>query len=89
MRNYKEIIDKLELTKVSLVSVEEKDGYDILTIRGGLNGRGDFYRYIEQVTALIGELEFNTMWNIWLIDWINDCLDDLWTLRIGIANEHK
>lgn len=90
MRNYKEIIDKLKLTKVSLASVEEKDDYDILTLHGGLNGSGDFYRYLEQVIAIVSklELEFNTMWDIWLIDWINDCPDDRWVLRIGIRTKH-
>ena len=90
MRNYNKVIDSLNPDGVSLHSVEEKDDYDILTFYGGLNGRGDFYRYLDQVMSIISRLglEFNVMWDIWLIDWINDCLDDVWTLRVGIRNKH-
>ena len=86
MRNYSKVIDSLKPTGVSLHSIEEKDDYDILTFYGGLNGKGDFYRYLEQVTAIVAnlELKFNVGWDIWLIDWVNDCLDDVQVLRIGI-----
>lgn len=90
MRNYKELIDKLNLTKVTLTSVEEKDGYDILTLDGGLNGKGNFLKYIGQVVSIIWNLErqgLSEIKDIWLIDWINDCPDDVWTLRIGIRNK--
>lgn len=91
MRNYNKVIDSLKPAGVALHSVEEKDDYDILTFYGGLNGRGDFYRYLEQVMGIVSrlELEFNVMWDIWLINWINDCLDDVWTLKIGIRNKHN
>lgn len=82
MKNYKEIIDKLFLTKVSLKSVEEKDDYDILTIYGGFNGNGNFDCYLDQVKDIVDELQFEG--DVWLIDWINDCPDDVWTLRIGV-----
>lgn len=86
MRNYKGIISELTPKGVTLYSVEEKEDYDILTLHGGLNGKGDFYRYLEQVTAIVAnlELKFNVGWDIWLIDWVNDCLDDVQVLRIGI-----
>lgn len=49
MRDYNKIIDSLKPAGVSLHSVEEKDDYDILTFYGGLNGRGDFYRYLTRI----------------------------------------
>ena len=91
MRNYNKIIDSLNLTKISLHSVEEKDDYDILTIYGGLNGKGDFLSYMSQVATIVWNLEnldLVKVRDIWLIDWINDCPDDIWTLRIGIRNKH-
>lgn len=85
MEKYKEIIDKISLLKVSLESVEEMDDYDILTIHGGLNGSGDFHYYLTQILAIVLQFESELNVNdIWLIDWINDCPDDVWTLRIGV-----
>lgn len=86
MRNYKEIIEKLQLNKISLASVEEKEDYDILTFFGGLNGRGFFYYYLEQVLTIIDKIgyTFSVVPDIWLIDWVNDCPDDRWVLRIGV-----
>lgn len=91
MKNYKKVIDGLNLTGVSLHSVEGKDDYDILTLYGGLNGKGDFLNYMRQVITIIHNLEsqgLSKVKDIWLIDWINDCPDDVWTLRIGIRNEN-
>lgn len=91
MRNYDKVIFSLKLEGISLYSIEEKDDYDILTFHGGLNGSGDFYKYLEQVKSIINSLgsEFHVLHDIWLIDWINDCLDDVWTLRIGIRTFYK
>lgn len=90
MRNYKEIIEKLQLNKISLASVEEKEDYDILTFFGGLNGNGCFYYYLEQVSAIISNLGYtlSVTRDTWLIDWINDCPDDRWVLRIGVRTKH-
>lgn len=92
MKNYNKVIDSLNLTGVSLNSVEKKDDYDILTLYGGLNGKGDFLNYMRQVITIIHNLEsqgLSKVKDIWLIDWINDCPDDVWTLRIGIRNKHN
>lgn len=90
MKNYEDIINGLSLKGVSLYSVDEEKDYDILTLYGGLNGKGDFLSYMSQVTTIVWTLENEDLVkvkDIWLIDWINDCPDDVWTLRIGIRNK--
>lgn len=64
---------------------ESEDGgsYFILTVDGGLNGRGEFLFYLEDVTKLVKKLmvRFNY---VCLIDWFNDCPDDVFRLRLGL-----
>lgn len=86
MRQYKELIEGLALPKITVMNVEEHDDCDVITIKGGFNGRGDLCTYLEQVARIVAnlELKFHTNWDIWLINWENDCLDDIWYLKIGI-----
>ena len=51
----------------------------IITLYGGLNGRGKFFDYLRDVQYIVSHLK-----DAWLIDWINDCPDDVWVLRIGV-----
>ena len=62
---------------------EDEHKYFILTVDGGLNGRGQFLFYLEDVAKLVKKLmtRFNY---VWLIDWINDCPDDVFSLKIGL-----
>lgn len=46
MVDYKKIINALDLDRVSLMGVENKKEYDIVTIKGGLNGGGDIFYYL-------------------------------------------
>lgn len=57
--------------------------YYIMDLSGGLNGRGQFLFYMEDVSELIKMLmiRFNS---VWLIKWENDCPDDLFTISIGM-----
>lgn len=83
MINYKEIINNLNLDKISVKSVEEKKDYTIITIYGGLNGFGDIFFYLYQVDRIVCALSADRK-EVWLISWENDCLDDVWTLKLGI-----
>jgi len=56
--------------------------YYIITLFGGLNGRGEILFYMEDVEKLLKKLMIRGN-SVWLIDWINDCPDDVFTLRIG------
>lgn len=71
-------IRALELEKVTPSKCEDKGNHVIITIYGGFNGRGDWSLYLLQITRIIQALD------AWVIDLINDCLDDVWTLRIGV-----
>lgn len=76
-------IDSLRLEKVRVISVEEqKEGHWIATIYGGFNGNGSWNLYIRQIGMIIDSLQGS-----WIIDLNNDCLDDLWTLRLGFRLE--
>ena len=87
MKNYKEIISKLELQEVEFSSiVEEKEDYDVIAIHGGLNGRGDILYYLDQVERIVRELQGYCK-NVWLVSWINDCPDDVWYLKLGVSHE--
>lgn len=63
---------------VSPSTYEDKGDHVIITIYGGFNGNGDWITYLNQITTIIQALD------AWVIDLINDCPDDVWTLRIGI-----
>lgn len=79
MRNYSEIIDKLHLPKVFVGKVEQLDKHDIITIYGGFNGNGIISEYLIEIGDIINELVAQvgvSYSDIWLIDWVNDVLDD-------------
>lgn len=66
-------------SSISIHEISKQGTHYIVTLYGGLNGRSDFFDYLSDVQHIILQLD-----NVWLIDWINDCLDDVWTLRIGV-----
>ena len=84
----RQTIEKLIPNTDSAISIKEislEDVYDpesahyIVTLYGGLNGCGEFFDYLKDVQYIVLHLE-----GAWLIDWINDCPDDVWVLRIGV-----
>lgn len=78
LEKYLNKIRALELEKVTPSKCEDKGNHVIITIHGGFNGRGDWSLYLLQITRIIQALD------AWVIDLKNDCLDDVWTLRIGV-----
>lgn len=76
-------IDSLKLERIDVRSIEkQEEGHYIATIYGGLNGCGSWDLYIRQIGMIIDSLQGS-----WVIDLNNDCLDDLWTLRLGFRLE--
>lgn len=76
-------IDSLRLERIDVRSVEQQpEGHYIATIYGGLNGCGSWDLYIRQIGMIIDSLQGS-----WVIDLNNDCLDDVWTLRLGFRLE--
>ena len=76
-------IDSLRLDRIDVHSVEQQKGsHYIATIYGGLNGPGRWESYLRQIGIIISSLPGS-----WIIDLVNDCLDDVWTLRLGFRLE--
>lgn len=76
-------IDSLRLERVTVHGVEaQPEGHYIATIYGGLNGCGSWDLYVRQIGMIIDSLQGS-----WVIDLNNDCLDDVWTLRLGFRLE--
>lgn len=67
-------------TSMRCSAVEINKDHLIVTINGGNNGYSDFNQYLTDIKTIINYFD-----KVWLIDWVNDCLDDVWVLRIGIG----
>ena len=76
-----------------------EDGHLIATIYGGANGGGfcgvesnwPFYlalvkKFLLKLLDFDNRRYFN---DVWMIDWDNDCCDDVWTLTLGIELSDK
>lgn len=83
-------IDRLNIDSVHLI---EKSGNLIVTVFGGANGgqitgQSNFKIYLAVVKKFISKLLLadypQTFTDAWLIDWDNDCCDDVWTLRFAL-----
>lgn len=76
---YRGRIDSLKLERVSVENamINKDNGIVILYICGGLNGRGTWSNYLDQIKTII------THFNGWVIKLENDVLDDVWYLQIG------
>lgn len=78
----KELIEKSLLrthSKITLNEITNKNNHYVVTLYGGLNGCGKLHNYLNDVQEIISQFD-----NVWLINWYNDCLDDVWVLKIGI-----
>ena len=72
--------DKLSLFDV--VEFNKRDQYLVVRFFGGLNGPGKWTEYMPQITKLINEI--SKEYHCWLVQLVNDCIDDVFTLDIGI-----
>jgi hypothetical protein len=78
-----------------------EDGHLIATVYGGANGGGirgresNWTFYMSLVRKFLGKiLDYDNgqcFKDVWMIDWDNDCCDDVWTLRLGLelSDEEK
>lgn len=67
---------------------QEDVGYDtyyILSLCGGLNGRGKLLFYLEDIEKIIKKLMI-IFDSVWLITLDNDCADDVFELQLGLHN---
>lgn len=81
--NIKNFIESIGLEKIKVNSIEKIEDYEVITIEGGLNGTGTLDYYLDQVKIIEEELT-GLCSEKWLISWVNDCLDDVWTLKLGV-----
>lgn len=56
--------------------------YVVVEFYGGLNGSGNWFEYMKDITNMFDILQ--PEYNCWLVNLENDCPDDLFTLKIGI-----
>ena len=63
---------------------EYTDKYYILKMYTGENGRGKWENYFSEMLGFVNNMK-GKGYNIWMIDWINDCADDVSTIRFGFS----
>ena len=64
-------------------------GHYILEIGGGCNGGGSRHKLVTYcaVVKKLAKKLYDRFGHVWLVDWKNDCCDDVWTLRIAFEDE--
>ena len=72
---------KLQLGELA-INPDDPSPYYIVQIYGGLNGHGEWTDYFEDLTKMAKALE--KIGHAWLIELENDCLDDVFTLTMGL-----
>lgn len=69
----------LKLCKVQRIRDKYSDEvYYIAEIYGGLNGNGEWVKYLEDIKYILSKIK-----DSWVIDLSCDCADDVWTLKVG------
>ena len=63
---------------------KDKYGTTVLTVHGGYNGPGEWINYLNALTDLFKELKKHDV-DAWVIDIVNDCPDDVFDAKIGVA----
>lgn len=67
-------------TKIrSNVNIESIADYFIVTIHGGNNGYGRLTNYLSDLKLIVDQFD-----DTWLIDWTNDCVDDIWYFKFAV-----
>lgn len=73
------------LTGKGFTEVDEY-GTKVLCITGGLNGCGEWKNYFTDLSKVMAKLE-DEGYHVWTIKLENDCLDDVFTLKVGIRRK--
>jgi len=66
--------------------IESSDDHIVAEFYGGLNGSGKWTDYITIISCLIKTI--NLKYDCWLVSLNNDCLDDVFTLKLGIKYKY-
>ena len=77
----------IEVSKLHFDSFSEiHSDYVVAEFHGGLNGSGNWSEYIYVINGLFNILQ--PEYNCWLVSLVNDCPDDVFTLKIGISRKN-
>lgn len=71
----------------NIVELKPNERYCIARIYGGLNGTGKWEEYLEDINKLLKDIK--KTYHTWVLQILNDCLDDVWTLEIGVRWSEK
>ena len=87
-------VDACEVIGISSINDGEGKRF-VITVCGGANGSGghdgsgkfeDYLMLIRKFARLLSErLDVD----VWLLDWKNDCLDDVWSLRLVFSFRNR
>lgn len=68
----------------------DKYGTMTITFAGGTNGGyGQWFEYFKDLSDILKEIDDKTNYHTWTIKLINDCLDDVFDLTIGIREKES
>ena len=79
--------EHLRQDSLSLMNLFSTDGHFIVELSGGTNGSLDkrvtlaYLAVVRKFAKMM--LDEKVAEEIWLIDWKNDCADDVWTVRLA------
>ena len=82
--------DKSEIGILTGEGFTEVDEYGtkVLCLSGGLNGCGEWKNYFIDLAKIVAKLE-DEGYHTWTIKLDNDCLDDVFYLKLGIRRKKK
>jgi len=84
-----EIIDKFNNKYTTNLScgeaqIAENNQSIMVMIYGGLNGHGEFSKYLETIRNVVSAME-SMFQRVWLVDLVNDTADDVFYLKLSVV----
>lgn len=64
--------------------IAENNQSIIVMIYGGLNGTGEFSKYLETIRNVVSAME-SMFQRVWLVDLVNDTADDVFYLKLSVV----
>lgn len=84
------VIDDIKNERSNIYVFDEENftevdeyGTIVIALVGGLNGHGEWDNYFEDLANIVKKIKENG-YDTWTIDLVNDCLDDVFTIKLGI-----
>lgn len=82
---------KTDKSKISVLNEKgftevDKYGTNVICLCGGLNGCGKWEDYFEDISKIVKKIN-SSGYHTWTINLKNDCLDDIFYLKLGITRK--